>query len=209
VQKLESRGIALDKIVAAANGKGKIVPADDGPDGPGIYFVGGKKPLILEPPADPTCGFICSIGLAATKVLGCNSEASCVVAAATVFMPGGGACRVGRAALRATKAGRGSGARAAARANLRDLGLEGLNLAGRSYNSGRKALEARGFEIVRTTSTGRKYFRHPKTGHMVIYDPARRGGKPHWHIQDKGGQRYDRSGRPAGRDEGKTHIPGS
>jgi RHS repeat-associated protein len=107
VRKLENRGIALDKIVAAANGKGKIVPTDDGPDGPGIYFVGGKNgPMLLEPPEDPSCGFICKIGHVATVALGCHSEASCIAMAATVFVAGGAVCRVGRAVVRAAKAGR-------------------------------------------------------------------------------------------------------
>jgi RHS repeat-associated protein len=103
VENLEGRGIALDTIVAAANGKGKIVPVDDGPDGPGIYLVGAGKPRLLKPPADPTCGFMCSLGLAATKILGCHSEASCVAQAASFFTPGGTTCRVGRAILAATK----------------------------------------------------------------------------------------------------------
>jgi RHS repeat-associated protein len=113
VRKLENAGISLDKIVAAANGKGKIVPASDGPQGPGIYFVGGgKRPTLLEPPGNPSCGFICKIGHAATIALGCNSEASCVVQAALFFTPGGTTCRVGRAALRATKAAK-AGSKAA------------------------------------------------------------------------------------------------
>jgi RHS repeat-associated protein len=120
LQTLESRGIALDKIVAAANGKGKIVSAPDGPEGPGIYFVGGKKPLLLEAPSNPTCGFVCSIGLATTKVLGCNSNASCIAAAAMTLTPGAGVCRVGRAAVRAAKtATRAARARFAARAAAR------------------------------------------------------------------------------------------
>lgn len=105
--KLENRGVALDKIVAAANGKGKIVPVDDGPDGPGIYFVGGKAgTTLLEPPHGPSCGFTCKIGQAATIALGCQSEASCVAQAAFFFMPGGGTCRVGRAILQAAKTGK-------------------------------------------------------------------------------------------------------
>jgi RHS repeat-associated protein len=208
VQNLEGRGISLDAIVAASNGKGKIVPVDRGPQGPGIYLVGVGKPRLLKPPADPTCGFMCSLGLAATGILGCHSEASCVVQAALFFVPGGETCRVGRAALRATKAATEGAFKVAARANLRRLGLDGLNLAGRSYNSGRKAVEARGFTHVATTSTGRQVFRNPQTGAKVIYDPARGGRNPHWHIEDKGGQRYDRSGREVDRDEGKAHIPG-
>jgi RHS repeat-associated protein len=104
ISTLQDRGIDLNLIVAAATGKAKIVPASDGPDGPGIYLVGQGKPRLLKPPADPTCGFICSIGLAATKVFGCQSEASCVGQAALFFMPGGGACRVGRTALSTTRA---------------------------------------------------------------------------------------------------------
>jgi RHS repeat-associated protein len=100
---LQDRGIELSAIVAAAQGKAKVVAASDGPDGPGIYLVGQGKPRLLKPPADPTCGFICSIGLAATKMLGCQSEASCVKEAAMTFFPMGRACRVGRRALNVTR----------------------------------------------------------------------------------------------------------
>ena len=53
--------------------------------------------------------------------------------------------------------------RAAGLAKLAELGLAGVNLAGRSFNSGRKALEKAGFILDRTTQTGRKVFRNPQT----------------------------------------------
>jgi RHS repeat-associated protein len=96
------------------------------------------------------------------------------------------------------------------RQRLREMGLEGVELAGSSFNRGKKQLEAAGFTLVRTTRTGRRVFENPETGAVVNFDS---GGalvgnqKPHWHIVDAGGQHYDRSGRPVGTDEGAGHIP--
>jgi hypothetical protein len=95
-------------------------------------------------------------------------------------------------------------------ANLQEMGLGDVNLVGKSYNAGRKSLEAAGFVLDRTTSSGRKVFRNPKTGAEVYYDSGGALGprqKPHWHIKDKGGQMYDRSGRPVGPDDIAGHIP--
>jgi hypothetical protein len=97
-------------------------------------------------------------------------------------------------------------------ATLRALGLNGVELAGKSYNSGRKALEQAGFVLDRTTSTGRKVFRNPQTGAEVFYDSGKAlapGQVPHWHIKDKAGQGYDRTGRPVGPDDRAGHIPGA
>jgi RHS repeat-associated protein len=210
IAKLERQGVAFDKIVAASKGEGHIVPLRGGDYGPGgIYFVSrGRSPILLEVPKDPTCGFWCRLGQATTVGLGCDSEATCVIAAATLFVPGGGACRVGRMALRGARAAAGSGARAAARANMRRLGLANVSLSGRSFNSGRKALEAAGFRINRVTKSGRVEFVNPRTGAIVSYDPRRAGRAAHWHIKDKGGQTYDRLGREVSSDAGKAHIPG-
>ena len=99
--------------------------------------------------------------------------------------------------------------------NLRVLGLYGVNLAGRSYNSGRKLLENNGFHLERTTKTGRKVFLNGKTGTIVTYDSGKAlgaGQKPHWTIQDKAGQFFDRSGRPVEGPHppmGGKHIPGA
>ena len=101
--------------------------------------------------------------------------------------------------------------RAAAAANMRRMGLEGVDLANNSLNKGRKKLEEAGFELVETTSTGRKVFRHPSTRAEVYFNS---GGalvgsqKPHWHIRDPAGQAYDRGGRAVGRGENAGHIPG-
>ncbi|WP_437952612.1 RHS repeat-associated core domain-containing protein [Sorangium sp. So ce296] len=126
-----------------------------------------------------------------------------------------GAGQVGKAGRMAREAGatqaaRG-GSRAAAAANLRRMGLEGVNLAGETYNSGRKALERAGFVLERTTDTGRRVFKNSQTGAEVFYDSGRAlapGQKPHWHIRDAGGNRYDRSGRIVDSDEVAGHIPG-
>lgn len=99
--------------------------------------------------------------------------------------------------------------------NLRRLGLKCINLAGKSYNSGRKALEKRGFVLNRTTKTGRKIFVHPEKGTIITYDSGKAlgaGQKPHWTIQDRGGQYYNRCGRPVSGPNppmGGKHIPGS
>jgi hypothetical protein len=106
---------------------------------------------------------------------------------------------------------RGGGAmRAQALSNLRKLGLDGVKLAGQSYNAGRKGLEAAGFVLSETTSTGRKVFMNPTTGAKVFYDSGKAlapGQKPHWHIRDKANLPYDRMGRLVGSDEIAGHIP--
>ena len=69
--KSENAGVSLSKIIAAAEGTGTIVPVSDGPDGDGIYFVPhGGKPVLLEPPGNPSCGFMCRIGQAASWGVG-------------------------------------------------------------------------------------------------------------------------------------------
>ena len=102
-------------------------------------------------------------------------------------------------ASKIAKYGRKAGKCAAKAAEqLTNLGLKGVDLAGKSYNSGRKALEKAGFVLENTTSTGRKIFRNPRTGAVVTHDSGKALGaaqKPHWTIQDKGGRFYDRSGR--------------
>jgi hypothetical protein len=98
-----------------------------------------------------------------------------------------------------------------AAANLRALGLGSVKLAGRSYNAGRKALEQAGFRLTRTTRTGRKVFENPRTGASVVYDSRAAltpGQGPHWHIFDRAGRQYSRSGRLVDSSEGAAHIPG-
>jgi len=104
----------------------------------------------------------------------------------------------------------GGGMRVAAINTLRKLGLEGVNLAGSSFNTGRKQLEAAGFKLVETTDTGRKVFVNSKTGARVYYDSGDAlvgNQKPHWHIQDGGGVDLDRMGRPVDSSENAAHIP--
>jgi RHS repeat-associated protein len=101
------------------------------------------------------------------------------------------------------------GAKAAARA-LKKLGLDGVRLAGRSFNSGRKALAKAGFKLTRVTKTGRKEFTNAKTGAQVFYDSGEAlaaGQKPHWHIVDAAGNRYNRTGRVVDSDDVAGHIP--
>ena len=93
----------------------------------------------------------------------------------------------------------GLGAAVKGQANIRQMGLGNVNLGGKSFNAGRKALEKSGFVLQRTTATGRKIFRNPKTGATITHDSGKAlgaGQNPHWTIQDKGGQFYNRSGRP-------------
>jgi hypothetical protein len=100
--------------------------------------------------------------------------------------------------------------RIAALSALKTMGLEGVDLAGRSFNTGRKALENAGFSLTETTATGRKVFTHPKTGAKVMYDSgdALVGNQaPHWHIFDKAGNQYGRSGRVVSGSENAAHIP--
>ena len=89
--------------------------------------------------------------------------------------------------------------------------MKDVDIAGKTFNAGRKALEDAGFKWVETTPTGRQVFRHPVTGAEVYFDSGKAlvgNQKPHWHIRDKAGQAYDRSGRPVGLDENAGHIPG-
>lgn len=94
--------------------------------------------------------------------------------------------------------------------NLRILGLSKVKLAGQGFNTGRKSLEESGFLLSRTTPTGRKVFINPATGAEVYFDSGKAlasGQKAHWHIKDKAGQCYNRSGRLVGSDEISGHIP--
>ncbi|WP_239384242.1 RHS repeat-associated core domain-containing protein, partial [Delftia tsuruhatensis] len=98
--------------------------------------------------------------------------------------------------------------------NLKKAGLEKLNLARESFNSGRKKLEALGFRIIERTKTGRVRFLHPKSGTEVKFDGSGKalvpGQKPHWEIQTQGGARLDRSGRVVQGESpimGGKHIP--
>jgi hypothetical protein len=90
------------------------------------------------------------------------------------------------------------------------MGLRDVDLAGASFNTGRKQLEDAGFKLVETTPTGRKVFENPKTGAKVSYDS---GGalvgdqKSHWHIRDSAGRAYDRGGRVVKSGEDAAHIP--
>jgi RHS repeat-associated protein len=105
---------------------------------------------------------------------------------------------------------RGQGMRNKGLDKLNELGLKDVKLGGKSYDSGRKSLEGAGFLLDRTTATGRKVFRNPKTGAEVYFDSGNAlapGQKPHWHIKDKAGQSFDRGGRPVGSDDGAAHIP--
>jgi hypothetical protein len=97
LSQLQWRGIDLEQILAAASGKAKIVNLQIGPKGPGIYLqpYGGRARLI-ERPLDQQCGWICSIGLATTQVLGCDSSRGCVMEAALLYTPGGGSLRLAR-----------------------------------------------------------------------------------------------------------------
>lgn len=103
---------------------------------------------------------------------------------------------------------------AAGRASLAKMGLEDVELAGTSFNAGRKQLEAAGFKHVETTETGRQVFVNQETGARVTYDSGKAltsQQKPHWTIQDKAGQFYDRSGRIVQGPSppmGGRHIPG-
>ncbi len=101
--------------------------------------------------------------------------------------------------------------RSAARAAMRAMGLENVDLYGRSYSSGRKVLEAAGFHINRITKSGRVEFVNDRTGAKVMYDSGRAlvgNQKPHWHIVDKAGNSHDRLGRIVDGGEDAAHIPG-
>jgi RHS repeat-associated protein len=97
---------------------------------------------------------------------------------------------------------------------MKDLGLDGVNLRGKSFNAGRKKLESKGFKFKEKTETGRMTFVNPKTGTEVHFDGVKKSNgalvgdqKPHWHIQGKGGEKYGADGRPADSDKFGGHIP--
>jgi hypothetical protein len=75
------------------------------------------------------------------------------------------------------------------KSNLANWGLQGINLVGKSYNSGRKLLENAGFVNMGTTKTGRRVFEKNVNGRKieVFYDSdgaLTSDQKPHWHIKD-------------------------
>ena len=91
--------------------------------------------------------------------------------------------------------GRGGGFRGQAAGNLRRMGLDGINLTNKSFNSGKKLLEKAGFRYRGTTSRGRHEFIHPRTKAEVFYDSGKAlvgSQKPHWHIFESG-QYFNRS----------------
>jgi hypothetical protein len=104
----------------------------------------------------------------------------------------------------------GGGMKGQAGRNLESMGLRDVDLAGASFNTGRKQLEDAGFKLVETTPTGRKVFENPKTGAKVYYDS---GGalvgdqNPHWHIVNSRGNVHDRSGRVVEPSTNAAHIP--
>ncbi|WP_437589257.1 RHS repeat-associated core domain-containing protein [Sorangium sp. So ce1000] len=172
------------------------------------------------PPVGPVCDFANACiyageGHTENAALSLMAATPGVGDASMLYSSVKGAGQVGKAGRMAREAGatqaaRG-GSRAAAAANLRRMGLQGVNLAGETYNSGRKALERAGFVLERTTDTGRRVFKNSQTGAEVFYDSGRAlapGQKPNWHIRDAGGNRYDRSGRIVASDEVAGHVPG-
>lgn len=93
---------------------------------------------------------------------------------------------------------------------LEEMGLRDVELAGSSFNTGRKQLEDAGFKWVKTTPTGRRIFQNSKTGAEVLYDSDKAlvgNQKPHWHILDSARKAYDRSGRLVKPSEQAAHIP--
>lgn len=84
---LAGRGITLEQLVAVAQGRANIVSVPDGRYGPGIYFIGPKGEELIKPPKDPVCGFMCSLGMAGTEMLGCDSQGGCVAQAVLALTP--------------------------------------------------------------------------------------------------------------------------
>jgi hypothetical protein len=74
-------------LVGVAYGS-KILNLDDGPNGPGIYYLQrNRPPLLVKQPKAPSCGLVCAIGDAATKALGCDDEVSCALQAGVFALP--------------------------------------------------------------------------------------------------------------------------
>jgi RHS repeat-associated protein len=93
---------------------------------------------------------------------------------------------------------------------LKKLGLEGVDLRGKSFNAGKKKLEAAGFKLTGKTKTGRKTFTHPITGTKVHFDGTSKSlagnQAPHWHIEGAGGK-FGSNGVSAELDKFGGHIP--
>jgi len=81
----------------------------------------------------------------------------------------------------------------------------GVNLRGKSFNSGNKLLERSGFHVSEITATGRKVFRNPDKPYTEIFFDSGKalfsGQKPHWHIKDAN-HYYNAKGIPR-----MVHIP--
>ncbi len=103
--------------------------------------------------------------------------------------------------------------RSSGKSNLRNLGLDKVDVGNTSFNTGRKKLENNGFKrVFKNNQTGRVTFEHPQTKAKVHYDPndinPYTGKKsPSWHIEDRGGNRFNQTGRPVNRDDPSAHIP--
>lgn len=95
--------------------------------------------------------------------------------------------------------------------NMRSLGLEGIALSHKSYNSERKILERAGFKMTRVTETGRKVFTNTQRKGVEIYYDSRKAlvnrQKNHWHIKDENNY-YTRFGDIVDKGEGRAHITG-
>ena len=85
--------------------------------------------------------------------------------------------------------------------NLKRLGLDGVNLKGKSYATGKQLLTNNGFHIHEITGTGRISLINSK-GTKVHYDPP---GK-HWHIEGKDGLRFSAKGLIVDKCSAPAHI---
>jgi RHS repeat-associated protein len=88
VGKLYEAGIDFEYILAAANRQGKVGWSYVGDKGPGLYFFkAGGGMVKLEPPKDPSCGWLCSAGFGITQVFDCRSVKGCLVQDVLFFTP--------------------------------------------------------------------------------------------------------------------------
>lgn len=174
---LADRGITMDKIAAVANGEGKIVNAGEGPEGPGIYFVGGGKSTLTRPPKDPDCGFLCALGMSTTKLLDCDSRGSCVAQAVLMFTPGSAPCRV---ALRAGKSIKSAGAARRARYEASPKhGRKDRPGAARAPAHGQDALDS---SLQISPNTTRRVGIDYESGEFVVFDETL-NGTFHGHVR--------------------------
>jgi hypothetical protein len=166
VGKLYEAGIDFEYILAAANRRGKVGWSYVGDKGPGLYFFkAGGGMVKLEPPKDPSCGWLCSVGFGITQVFDCRSVKGCLVQDVLFFTPtpAGKGTRLMKAkpwlmkVLKLERRGK-RVARIAKVAKEAEVAAGGLRIVGEGFSASEKraaqALADQGHTVVLRAPTG-------------------------------------------------------